>query len=123
MGAAQFGIRRRRDSRLRTDIPAKLITLSSAPSVKLRDLSQTGAQIECPEPLSIGSEALLNWLHFEAFGTVQWNHPPFAGLEFDEPLPEEVVLSTREKIDRGEVLNTAKAAEKAAHNWYLGLRD
>ena len=121
MDASQFSIRRR-DSRLRTDLPAQLITLAASPRVNLRDLSQTGAQIECNEPLRVGSEAVLSWLNFETFGTIRWVRGNFAGLEFDEAVSENVILDTRELIDRGEALHTEQAADLAARNWYLGLR-
>ncbi|TIX50631.1 PilZ domain-containing protein [Alteraurantiacibacter aquimixticola] len=113
---------RRTNSRLHTEIPAQLITLRANPRMNLRDLSRTGAHIECDEALVRGEDVVLNWLEFEAFGRVVWTLGKQAGVEFDEPLDPEVVTGTRQIIDSGQVEHTRQAAFSAARDWYLNSR-
>lgn len=113
---------RRCESRLRTDLPAQLITLSGAPRVSLRDLSRKGARLHCGDPLAIGSEGVLTWLDFETFGTIVWSSHPHAGMAFDEPLADDIVLRTRAISDAGQALSTSQANYQAARDWYMNLR-
>lgn len=113
---------RRIESRLRTDLPAQLITLSGSQGAALCDLSRRGARLHCAQPLSPGAECVLNWLQFESFGTIVWSNGSFAGMVFDEPLAEQTVLRTRAIIDEGQTLNTRQANYAAARDWYMNLR-
>jgi hypothetical protein len=49
--------------------------------------------------LRTGSEAVLCWHTFEVFAVVAWSEDGFCGLEFDEPLTGDVLITTRDLFD------------------------
>ncbi len=114
----------RRDSRLRLALPARMVTLGGYSSVLLADLSQSGARVHLGEgeELKPGAQGMLSWLGFEAFGTVVWCRYGHAGLEFDELLPADILLDTREKVDLGLTLTEEQLTAIQARAWFEGLR-
>ncbi len=115
-------IGRRRDSRLRVGVPAQLITLHGQFTASLADLSQSGAHIRTKGRLVRGDEAVVTWLGFEAFGTIVWAASGEGGLEFDEFLPEAILIQTRQQVDQGIAPNAEQAAYDGARSWYMGYR-
>jgi len=117
--AANFDFRpRRRKARLRVGIPASLVTLGGRQDISLVDLSETGARLKVDEPDKIGS-GVLNWLGFEAFGSVVWRRGHTVGVHFDSPIDHEWVLTTREWLPR---LPTSKEELKRfARDWVNGV--
>lgn len=115
---------RRCASRLRLMVPASLVTLDGRWKVHLADISQTGARFRLDEgrPISPGSEALISWLGREAFGDVVWCAGGYAGMVFEEQLPLDVLLDTREKIDRGLVKSEDELRYMRSRDWFLGGR-
>jgi hypothetical protein len=114
---------RRRDSRLRLSMPARLITLAGTHKVSLRDISQTGAKLVIPEEIHEGNDGVLEWLKFEAFGTIVWAHDEQAGMVFDEPLPAEVLLATRQTFDSRAFKTSDQMAREQAADWFLGYKN
>lgn len=115
-------IGRRRNSRLRLGVPAQLITLHGQFTASLADLSQSGAHLRSRGELVRGEELVVTWLGFEAFGTVVWAVNGEAGLEFDEPLAEAILLQTRQQVDQGIAPSAEQAAYDGARSWYMGYR-
>ena len=117
--AANFDFRpRRRKARLRVGIPASLVTLDGRQDISLVDLSETGARLKVDDPDKIGS-GVLNWLGFEAFGSVVWRRGHTVGVHFDSPIDHDWVLSTREWLPR---LPTSKEELKRfARDWVNGV--
>ncbi len=113
---------RRRDSRLRLAIPARLETIHGTYPAALLDLSQSGAHIRVDEPLGKGVDAILFWLQFEAFAGVVWSTPTHAGLEFDELIAPAVLLDTRDLAERNTRDEDRRDAFEAARAWYHGHR-
>ena len=114
---------RRRDSRLRLNVPAQLITLSGQCSASLCDLSQSGAHFQVREALTSGEDAVLSWLGFEAFGRIVWASNGEAGMEFDELLEPGVLIKTRDQVDLGYAPTTKQADyDAAARSWFQGSR-
>lgn len=109
---------RRAFSRLRLGIAAQLETLEGRKKVRLIDLSQGGAHVALSEPADV-RQAVLSWLHFEAFGMAAWNDGEHIGFEFDQPLPLEVLVQTRQQAP-SVVRNEALSAELAARDWVAG---
>ncbi|WP_191229163.1 PilZ domain-containing protein [Aurantiacibacter xanthus] len=114
---------RRRDSRLRLSVPGRLITLTDTHKISLRDISQSGAKLVLPEQVQQGEDGVLEWLDFEAFGTIVWTHKGLAGMAFDEPLPTAVLLATREKFDSRAFKSHEEEAREQAADWYLGYKN
>ena len=87
---------RRGYSRLRLGIAARLETIAGTQSVRLIDLSQNGARLILSQPGEI-RDAVLTWLKFEAFGSVIWREGDQVGMHFDELVPIEQLLETRQR--------------------------
>lgn len=115
-------IGRRRDSRLRLQIPARLETIHGTSRVMLIDLSQSGGQIMTDEKLLCGQDAVLCWQQFEAFGQIIWSTPTQAGLEFVELLLPATVIATRDQADRDTRKLDKREAIDAARAWYNSYR-
>lgn len=115
-------IGRRRNSRLRLGVPAQLITLHGQFTASLADLSRSGAHLRTKGELFRGEELVVTWLGFEAFGTIVWTANGEAGLEFDEPLAEAILLQTRQQVDQGIAPSAEQAAYDGARSWYMGYR-
>ena len=90
------GVGRRKRSRLRARLAAKLVTLDGSRNTVLLDLSLTGARIKAAPNLCPGREGVLSWSCHEAFGTIVWVAHGLCGMEFDEPLDPAVLLATRD---------------------------
>jgi len=115
-------IGRRRDSRLRLQLSARLETIHGNARVMLMDLSQSGGQVVTDEHLLSGKDAVLCWLHFEAFGRIVWSTPTQAGLEFAELLPASTLIDTRDMADLDTRKVDRRAAFDATRAWYNGCR-
>jgi hypothetical protein len=113
---------RRKAGRLRVELPAQLLTLDGHPKASLCDVSRSGARLRPSVPLKVGDEVVVYWLNFDAFGHVVWAKDEFVGMEFYDPLDEDILLKTREIIDYGLDPGEEGAAREAARNWYLGYR-
>lgn len=103
---------RRGKARLRLGIPADLLTVHGRAGVTLLDLSESGARLRYEgERISDG---VLEWLGFEAFGSIVRHANGELGLRFDEPVTQDCVLDTRDLLptvpqDEDEVRNFARA--------------
>lgn len=113
-------IGRRRDSRLRLEVPAKVIALGGQFSASLCDLSQSGARFRIDQPLKMGEDAVLTWLEYETFGRVVWSASGQAGLEFDELIDEEVLFRTRDLMDHGAIKSDERIHYEKARAWFTG---
>jgi hypothetical protein len=97
---------RRQHPRLRLGIPARLESLDGNESVRLIDLSQSGAHVVLAGPHDL-RRAVLCWLGFEAFGFVAWREGDHVGMEFEELVPMEQLFETRQRapdVVRAEIL-------------------
>lgn len=87
---------RRESSRLRVRLAVRLVSRSGTQHAVLIDLSTRGAQVATNEPLRVGDELVLMWGGFEAFGDVVWSGPRHCGIALADPLPQSVLLGTRQ---------------------------
>jgi len=115
-------IGRRRDSRLRVEVPARLVTLSGHHNASLCDLSQSGAQFRTSTELKCGEEGVLTWLDFETFGQLVWVRNGFAGMEFDELIVPDALIQTRDRADYGLAKSEERIEYERARNWFRGYR-
>jgi hypothetical protein len=94
---------RRGRSRLRTSLPARLITLIDNHPVVLLNISLTGARVMLREnilpPPAVGAQVVLQWDSGEAFGNVLRIARGDIGIAFDEPVSPEMLVATRELHD------------------------
>ena len=115
-------IGRRRDSRLRLHLPARITTIHGKWQAQLLDLSQSGAHLEVAERLMKGGDAVLNWLQFEAFGRIVWATATQVGLEFDELIAPDTLVITRDLADQHTAKEAKRIAIEAARAWYHDYR-
>lgn len=109
---------RRRHSRLRVHLSAKLITLDGTLSTTLLNLSYSGAKLLLgTNAIRRGSSTVLTWGTFEAFCTVAWVAGGHCGLDFDEPLSPQVLIATRDLAD---TTPRVDASRVAARDWVVG---
>ena len=109
---------RRAHARLQVGIAAHFETLEGVLPVRLVDLSQRGAHVVLRRHVEI-SRGVLSWLDFEAFGFVAWKDGDHVGLEFDELVPLEQLVETRNRAP-SVVREESLSAEAAAREWVAG---
>jgi hypothetical protein len=112
---------RRHHPRLRLGIAAAIETLEGTLGVRLIDLSQSGAHVIVSQHDEI-RRAVLCWLEFEAFGTVVWREDEHVGLEFEELVPMDALLETRQRAP-SVVRIEALGDRLAARDWASGNLD
>lgn len=88
--------------------------------VILADLSVGGARILKDNPPKVGTEALLRWHQFEAFGEVVWSEGVHCGIAFFDTIPEEAVLATRELDDTARLPQDKELLREAVRHWAEG---
>lgn len=105
---------RARSPRRRVVVDGTFHALTGSYRIAIKNLSCTGALIQCDQPLKVGKEGVLQGQHLDHFCKVVWTDGRFYGLQFDTPLAMEVVLDlhriTGEDVDRAET--------KAAEEWW-----
>lgn len=82
--------------------------------VAIRNVSRTGAAVQCAGPLKVGTEGVLKADGLDSLARIIWSRGTLHGIKFDEPLPNHVVL-TLHGITRDDVSEAKAAAVKA---WY-----
>lgn len=111
---------RRKRSRLRVRLPARLVTRSDTQSVILCDLSLNGAQVTTRDPLRLGSEAVLEWGKFEAFGEVVWCEGNRCGLSFFDPITTQELMATRDIDTVAHLPQDRELVRQTARQWVEG---
>ena len=109
---------RRRHSRLRVHLPARLITLEGTLQATLLDLSFRGGKVVLGTAiLRRGASAVLTWGSFEAYCTVAWTRGQSCGLDFEVPLKPQVLIATRDLADATPKVDSNRVAAKS---WVTG---
>jgi hypothetical protein len=116
--AGQTNERRREQGRLPLGIAARVETLEGQQPVRLIDLSQKGAHVILSQVGEV-RRGVLAWLEFEAFGFVAWSSGDHVGFEFDEDVPLEQIIETRNRAP-SVVREESLSIEQAARDWVEG---
>lgn len=111
---------RRNRSRLRVRLPVRMETRSETSRVILVDVSTTGARIVADNPPKLGTEVVLHWDRYEAFGEVVWAEGVHCGVAFFDPIPETDVFATRELDDAARLPHDRELLRQAARHWVEG---
>lgn len=106
-------------SRLKTRLPARLITLEGELHVVLLDLSCTGAGLR-RTALPLTGEAVLQWFGYEAFGTIRWSESGQCGVEFEQPIPYAWVIATRNHDAAERLPDDHELNRQQARDWVAG---
>jgi hypothetical protein len=91
---------RRTASRLRLNLPARLILLDRTASCVIDNISQTGARLALESPPAPGEFGRLQCANIDRFFDTSWNTDHRIGVTFDEALPMETLRSLRDYSDR-----------------------
>jgi len=98
-----------------------MITLDGTSRTVMADISRSGARLTgYLPPLRIGQQAVIQWSEFEAFGGVAWIKTDQCGFQFDEPLPQTVLVQTRQLYDRSPLGSERERARTVARAFVQG---
>lgn len=103
---------RARSPRRRVLLKGTFHSLTSSAPAGIRNLSCTGASIECDAPLKIGAEGVLNAGPLDCLCRVIWQKGKIFGLKFDLPLPNPVVIDLH-RISEADVKHEQSVATRA----------
>jgi hypothetical protein len=108
---------RRGKARLRTGIPAALVTMDGRQEISLVDLSESGAGLVVKDGWRING-GVLKWMDYEVYGSVVRRGDKDIGLQFEEPIEHDWVLNTRQWLP---ALGDEKAEmRRFARDWVKG---
>ncbi len=113
-------IGRRKYSRLRVRLPAKLVTLSTTINTILLDISIEGAKIEAKGNLHCGDQAMLLWDRYEAFGRIAWIDESTCGVLFEEPITPKILIATRDLDDEKHLPEDRDLNRQRVQAWVNG---
>ena len=103
-----------RSPRRRVVVDGTFHSLTGTYRIAIKNLSCTGALIQCDQALKVGKEGVLQGAKIDQFCRIVWTDGSLYGLHFDEPLAMELVLDlhriTGEERERAE--------SKAAEEWW-----
>ena len=103
-----------RSPRRRVVVDGTFQALTGTFRIAIRNLSCTGALIQCGQTLQVGKEGVLQGANIDQFCRIVWTDGSLYGLQFDEPLSMDVVLELH-RITGDDV---QRAASKAAEDWW-----
>ena len=110
---------RRAQSRLRTRLQARIVTLYSTRTTVLLDLSLTGARVKASAEMRVDDEIVLSWARYEAFGKIVWLRDGMCGIVFDRPISAQNLVVTRDC----DLLPSDREIERIhAREWVEGMR-
>lgn len=101
-------------------MPARIETVWAGRSAILCDVGQAGARLETSHPVEMGP-CVVKWLDYQAFGEVIWQKDGQIGVLFDELVPAEWLISTRDRTP-GVAKELIYESREAARHWVSGLR-
>ena len=105
-----------RSPRRRVLLSGMFHSLTTSCQASVRNLSVTGAAIDCDAPLKVGAEGVLQVGRVDALARVIWQKGQTYGIQFDQPLPNQLVLDlhriTEDDMRRSQV--------QAAKEWFTG---
>jgi hypothetical protein len=93
------GVWHRNEARARLAIEVTIETLGARRAGFILNLSCHGAMVQTAQHLRPGSDLVLKCGHLDVLGTVAWSKDGRAGVEFAEPISEELVIELRHIAD------------------------
>jgi hypothetical protein len=111
---AAAGAKPARSPRRRVLLRGMFHSLTSSTRAAVRNLSCTGAAITCDSPLKIGAEGVLQTDQIDCLCRVIWQKGDVYGIQFDQPLPNCVVLDLHRVTEH----QVKRAEAQAAKEWF-----
>lgn len=106
-----------RSPRRRVLLSGMFHAITTSCAVGVRNLSCTGASIECDGVLKIGAEGVLRAAHLDCLCRVIWRKGNVYGVKFDQPLPNQLVLELHRVTEH----DVKRAEAQAAKEWFQKL--
>ena len=103
-----------RSPRRRVLLSGMFHALTTSCPAGIRNLSCTGASIECHTVLKIGAEGVLHAAHLDRLCRVIWRKGNVYGVKFDQPLPNQLVLELHRVTEH----DVKRAEVQAAKEWF-----
>ena len=105
-----YHVERRLAARIEVDYPAILQTPGGTRTVRLTDMSQTGARLDMRDPPKAGIVALIQLGSQEVFCRIAWAGADCCGLAFDKPIARELVaaITGANEVQPTSSVNTAR---------------
>jgi len=103
-----------RSPRRRVLVSGMFHSLTTSCRAAVRNLSCTGASIECDVPVKVGAEGVLEAGQLDCLCRVVWHKGKVYGVKFDQPLPNAVVL----ELHRMTEADVKRAQTAAAKQWF-----
>ena len=96
---------RRESLRAFLSLPVMVAVCGRFQAARLRNLSETGALVECAAPLHCGDHVVIEAEALRAGGVVSWESDTLAGISFETPLDDRSVAR--------QILNSSIHAHRA----------
>lgn len=103
-----------RSPRRRVLIKGQFQSLTATHPIAVRNLSCTGASVECDQVLKIGGEGVLQAASLDRLCRVIWRRNNVYGIKFDQPLPNPVVLELHRVTEQ----DVKRAQAQSAKEWF-----
>lgn len=111
--------RKRNQGRLDVRLHAAIKTYSGSRAAILENISKSGAKLSVQDSVSKGTQVIVEWHGYQAFGTVAWTSTTHCGVILSSPVTEAVLRAT---LDLNETLGLpdGDADRLAAREWANG---
>jgi PilZ domain len=110
---------RRDHSRVRLDLPGDFVLLDGLRKCRIRNLSVTGASVEIEPTPRLHANGFLRFAGQEMFVRVIWSNAGRCGVEFDCPVPCDLLLTMRDLSQHIPTMERARQ-EQAIRDWVNG---
>ena len=104
---------RRSHGRLRMELSATLTSRHGTHAVLITNLSRRGLGLQWLQHLPANSDVVVAWPMCEVSGSLVWSEEDGAGVVFDDPISEEIVLAARDQ----EAARQAEIAATPVNAW------
>ena len=112
---------RRSERRAYLLLPASAEALSGHRSVKLLDVSRSGARLEGRDLPVVGKDVILRCGGVDTFGTIAWAADEQCGMQFDEPIGVQELVELRALSAASARSPLSSDEQQGVHDWMNGL--
>lgn len=102
-------------------MPARVETVWASRPVIMCDIGQAGARFETSHRIELGP-CVVKWLDYEVFGEAIWQKDGQCGVLFDELVPAQWLIATRDR-EPGGATELVYESREEARSWVTGLRN
>ena len=112
---------RRAEPRAHISFLAAVEAIDGRQSISLIEVSRAGARLEGPDLPMVGKDLILKCGGIDAFGTVVWAIEGRCGVQFDEPLGPNELITLRHLAVAAEQSGMTPEERQAVADWKNGV--